>query len=82
MSHMDRVRNEEIRRRLEWRGSWQVELTRECSAGFGHVERIDEQRMAKKLMMAPVSGGRLWRRPRFGWMDGWRKGYLEYLANH
>ena len=37
---------------------------------FGHVERVDEYRMAKKVFMAHVSGGRVRRRPRLGSMDG------------
>ena len=37
---------------------------------FGHVERMDEYRMARRVLMAEVSGGRVRRRPRLGWMDG------------
>ena len=37
---------------------------------FGHVERIDEYRMARTVLMAEVSGGRVRGRPRLGWMDG------------
>ena len=37
---------------------------------FGHVERMDEYRMARRVLMAEVSGGRVRGRPRFGWMDG------------
>ena len=37
---------------------------------FGHVERIDEYCMARRLLMAEVSGGRVRRRPRLDWMDG------------
>ena len=32
---------------------------------FGHVERI-----ARRVLMAEVSGGRMGGRPRLGWMDG------------
>ena len=35
---------------------------------FGHVERMDEYRMARRLLMAEVSGGRVRGRPRFGSM--------------
>ena len=31
---------------------------------------MDEYRMARKVLMAEVSGGRLRGRPRFDWMDG------------
>ena len=37
---------------------------------FGHVERMDEYRMARRVLMADVSGGRVRGRPRLGWMDG------------
>ena len=35
-----------------------------------HVERMDEYRMARRVLMAEVSGGRVRGRPRLGWMDG------------
>ena len=37
---------------------------------FGHVERMDEYSVARRVMMAEVSGRRLRGRPRLGWMDG------------
>ena len=37
---------------------------------FGHVERMDEYRMARKVLMAEVSGVRVRGRQRLGWMDG------------
>ena len=37
---------------------------------FGHVERMDEYRMARWLLMAEVSGRQVLSRPRLGWMDG------------
>ena len=37
---------------------------------LGHVERMDEHRMARRVMIAVVSGGRIRGRPRLGWMDG------------
>ena len=41
----------------------------ECGK-FVHVQRMDEYRVARMLLMAEVSGGRLRGRPRLGWMDG------------
>ena len=41
-----------------------------------HVERIDEYRMARRVLMAEVSGGRVRGRPRLGWLDGWCEGGL------
>ena len=37
---------------------------------FGHVERMDDYRMARRVLMAEVSGGRVRGRSRLGWMDG------------
>ena len=37
---------------------------------FGRVERMDEYHMARRVMMAEISGGRVRGRPRLGWMDG------------
>ena len=37
---------------------------------FGHVERMDDYRMARRVLTAKVSGGRVRGRPRLGWMDG------------
>ena len=36
---------------------------------FGYVERMDDCRMARRVLMAEVSGGRLRGRQRLGWMD-------------
>ena len=37
---------------------------------FELVERMDDYRMARRVLMAEVSGGRVRGRPRLGWMDG------------
>ena len=37
---------------------------------FGHVERIDKYPMARRVLMAEVSGGRVRERPRLDWMVG------------
>ena len=36
----------------------------------GHVERMDEYRMARRVLVAEVSGERVRGMPRSGWMDG------------
>ena len=33
------------------------------------MERMDDYRMARRVLMAEVSGGRVRGRPRLGWMD-------------
>ena len=37
---------------------------------FGDVEKMYEYRIARRVLMAEVSGARLRGRPRFDWMDG------------
>ena len=71
VSRMDRVRNEE----MLWRAGIERELASRADQRvlrwFGHVERMDEYRMARRVLMAVVSGGRVrGGRPRLGWMDG------------
>ena len=36
----------------------------------GHVKRMDEYRMARRVLMAEVSGEWVRGRPKLGWMDG------------
>ena len=68
VSRMDRVRNDEVRRRA---GIERVASRADQGVlrWFGHVERMDEYRMARWLLMAEVSGGRVRGRQRLGWMD-------------
>ena len=37
---------------------------------YYYVERMDDYRMARSVLMAEVSWGRVRGRPRLGWMDG------------
>ena len=39
---------------------------------FSHVERMDNERLLKKIMNVEVDGRSARGRPRFGWMDGVR----------
>ena len=67
---MDRVRNEEVRRRAGIERELACRSNRRVLRWFGHVERMDEYRMARRVFMAEGSGGRVQGRPRLGWMDG------------
>ena len=40
------------------------------SRWFGHVERMYEYRLARSVLMAEASGGRVQGRPRLAWMNG------------
>ena len=66
----DRVGNEEVRRRAGIERELASRADQRVLRWFGHVERMDEYRMARRVLMAEVSGGRVRGRPRFGWMDG------------
>ena len=59
VSRMDRVRNEEVRRRDEIERELASKADQRVLSWFGHVERMDEYRMARRVLMAEVSGGRV-----------------------
>ena len=64
---MDRVGNEEMRRRAGIEKELESKTDQRVLRLFGHVERKDEYR---KVLMAKVSARRVRGRPTFGWMDG------------
>ena len=70
VSRTDRVRNEEVRRRAGIETEVASRADQRVLRWFGHMERVDEYRMARRVLMAEVSGGRVRGRPRLGWMDG------------
>ena len=70
VSRMDRVRNEEVRMRAGIERELASRADQRVLRCFGHVERRDDYRMARRVLMAEVSGGRVRGRPRLGWMDG------------
>ena len=65
---MDRVRNVEVRRRAGIEGSWRVQWIR-VLRWFGYMERMDEYRLARRVLRAELSRGRVRGRPRLGRMD-------------
>ena len=67
---MDRVRNEEVRRRAGIEMVLASIADHRVLRWFGHVERKDEYRIARRVLMVEVSGGWVRGRPRLGWMDG------------
>ena len=70
VSRMNRVRNEDVRRRAEIERELESRTDQRVLRWLGHVERMDEYRLAGRVLMAEVSGGRVQGRPRLGWMDG------------
>ena len=67
---MDRVRNQEVRRRAGIEKELASRADQRVLRWFGLVERMDEYRTARKVLITEVSGGRVRGRPRLGWMDG------------
>ena len=70
VSEMDRVRNEEVCRRAEIEMELAIRADQRVLRWFGHAERMDDYRMARRVLMAEDSGGRVRGKPRLGWMDG------------
>ena len=65
---MDRVRNEEVRVRAGIESVLASRVYQRVLRWFGHVVRMDEYRMVRRVLMADVSRGRVRVRLRLGWM--------------
>ena len=70
VSQLDRVRNEVVRTRTGVRRELAARVDMNVLRWFGHVERMDNERLLKKVMSAKVNRRSARGRPRFGWMDG------------
>ena len=57
VSRMDRVRNEEVRRRAGIERELASRADQRVLRWFGQVEKMEEYRMARRVLMAEVSGG-------------------------
>ena len=67
---MDRVMIEEVRRKAGIERQVSSRADQRELKWFGHSGRVDEYRVARIMLMAEISGGRVRGRPRFGWMAG------------
>ena len=67
---MDRVRNEEVCKRAGIERELASRAYQRVWRWFGHLERMDDYHMARRVLMAKVSGEWVRGRPRLGWMDG------------
>ena len=70
VSRMDRVNYEEVSRRAEIKRELASRADQRVLRLFEHEERMNEYRMARRLLMAEISGGRVQGRPRLGSMAG------------
>ena len=77
LSLRDRVRNEEVRRRAGVERKLSGRVDQSVLRWFGHMERMDEERIAKRVMKSDVEGNRGRGRPNLGWMDGVRSALRE-----
>ena len=77
---MDRVRNEEVRRRAGIERELASRADQRVLGWFGHVERMEEYRMARKVLMAEVSGGQGTRETEVR-LDGCCEGGLRQQRN-
>ena len=73
VSRLNRVRNEVVRVRTGVRRELAGRVDMNVLRWFGHVERMDNERLLKKVRSAKVDGRSARGRPRFGWMDGVRE---------
>ena len=69
VSRLDGVRNEVVRARTGVRRELAARVDMNVLRWFGHVERMDNEQLPKKVMNAKVDGRNARGRPRFGWMD-------------
>ena len=53
---MDRVRNEDVRRRAGVKSELASRADKRVLRWFGHVERMDKYLMARRVLMAEASG--------------------------
>ena len=70
VSQLERVRNEVVRARTGVRRELAARVDTNVLRWFGHLERMDNERLLKKVMNVKVNGRNARGRPRFGWMDG------------
>ena len=66
----DRVRNEEIRRRVGIQDILSERMDRRVMSWYGHIERMDDNRLTKRIYKANARGVRVRGRPKMAWMDG------------
>ena len=69
VSRIQRIRNEEIRKRLDIRESIMDKIVEKRLRWYGHVVRMQQQRWPQLAMYQPVTGIRSKGRQRIRWID-------------
>ena len=77
VTRMDRVRNEVVRERVGVPEKLSKRVDRKVLKWFGHVERMGNERMTKRVYVSEVEGNRGRGRPPFRWRDGVRRACAE-----
>ena len=67
--HWNRIRNG-VKRRAQVDRQLRGGVDQCVLRWFGHMERMDEECMTKKVMISDVEGNKCWERPRLGWIYG------------
>ena len=80
VSRLDRLRNDVVRKMIGVRKEFAVRVDRNVLRWFGHVERMDDDRLLKKVVSARVDRRGARGRPRFRWMDGVKKALGERMG--
>ena len=70
VNRRDRVRNEEVRRRVGIQETLSERMDRRVLSWYGHIERMDDDRLTKRIYKANARGARVRGRPKMAWMDG------------
>jgi hypothetical protein len=66
----DRINNDVVRLRTGMVRKLEDRVDARVLRWFGHMVRMDDGRLVKRVMESEVSGSRTRGRPKFGWMDG------------
>ena len=77
VSRLDRIRNEEVRERTGVGRELATRVDSNVLRWYGHVERMENERLTKRVVMAKAEGRSARGRPRLGWMDGVKKALNE-----
>lgn len=70
VTRYDRLRNVMVRERTGMNVELAGRSDERVLRWFGHMERMDDERLVKKVMNSRMNGSRPRGRPRYGWMDG------------
>lgn len=74
---LNRIRNEVVGQTISVEVDLATGAERNALRWFGHVERMENERMPKKVMDSRVNGGKAKRSLRLRWMDEVRRGLQD-----